>query len=174
MYKTTKQDDYKNFAVEQASQLKKLQANNQVEDVGGFFYTSSSNQEPYKHIWYGCLEIISLCDLIQTFPTHKDVSSWKEMISDYTNHYLLFMSQKNSFGIVPYGLFSNQDPGGNRKVGKYWYRYFMHPELKWWVGINANIASAGVGLMKAARILNDPKLKALAQSNLTGSSGSIR
>ena len=69
------------------------------------------------------------------------------------------MSQKNSFGIIPYGLYSKQDPGGNRKVGNYWYRYFMQPELSWWVGINANLASSGVGLMKAASILNDPKLK---------------
>ena len=87
------------------------------------------------------------------------------MITDYSNQYLSFMSQKNSFGIIPYGLFSKQDPGGNRKVGNYWYRYFMQPELSWWVGINANIASAGVGLMKAAEILNDLKLKQMAQNN---------
>ena len=88
------------------------------------------------------------------------------MVSNYANNYLTFMSQKNSFGIVPYGLFSKQDPGGNRKIGNYWYRYFMHPELSWWVGINANLASAGVGLMKAANVLNDPKLKAVAQKQL--------
>ena len=68
MYKTTKQDIYKNFAVEQAAQLKKLQVKNQEGGVGGFFYTSLSDQEPYKHIWHGCLEFISICDLIQTFP----------------------------------------------------------------------------------------------------------
>jgi hypothetical protein len=104
--------------------------------------------------------------MIKTFPNHKDVNSWKEVISDYANHYLLFMSQKNSFGIVPYGLFTNEDPGGNRKAGEYWYRYFMQPERSWWVGINSNLASAGVGLMKAASILNDPELKALAQKQL--------
>jgi hypothetical protein len=166
MYKTTRQDIYKDFAVEQASQLKKLQANNQDGNVGGFFFTSSSDQEPYKQISNGCVEFISLCDLIQTFPSHKDAPSWKEMITNYANQYLLFISQKNSFGIIPYGLFSKQDPGGNRKVGNYWYRYFMQPELSWWVGINANLASAGVGLIKASSILNDPKLKALGQKQL--------
>lgn len=166
MYKTTRQDIYKNFAVEQASQLKKLQVNNQDGSVGGFFYTASADQEPYKNISRGCLEFISMCDLIKTFPMHKDVPIWKEMITNYANQYLLLMSQKNSFGIIPYGLFFKQDPGGNRKVGKYWYRYFMHPKLSWWVGINANLASAGVGLIKAASILNDPKLKALGQKQL--------
>jgi hypothetical protein len=166
MYKTTKQDIYKDFAVAQASELRKLQVKNQENGVGGFFYTSSVDQEPYKNISRGCLEFISLCDLIVAFPTHKDLLLWKEMTADYANQYLLFMSQRNSFGIIPYGLFSGKDPGGNRKVGNYWYRYFMHPELSWWVGINCNIASAGVGLIKAAAILNDSKLKALAQKQL--------
>jgi len=166
MYKTTGQDTYKNFAVEQASQLKKLQATNQ-DGINGFFFTSAANQVPFKSkISDGCMEFISLCDLIKTFPSHSDVASWKKMISDYANEYLLFLSQKNSFGIAPFGLYTKQDPGGNRKVGNYWYRYFMQPELSWWVGINANIASAGIGFIKAADILQDPKLKAAAQKQL--------
>ena len=50
-------------------------------------------------------------------------------------------------------------------MGDYWYRYFMPPR-DWWVGINANLASAGVGLAKAARVLEDPQLQALAQRQL--------
>ena len=34
------------------------------------------------------------------------------------------------------------------------------------MGINANIASAGVGLVRAARILGDPSLRSVAQSQL--------
>jgi len=167
LYKTTGQNVYKNFAIQQASELKKIQAINQDNTVGGFFYMSITNQDPFiPKISDGCLEFISLCDLFQAFPSHKDVPLWKDMIANYANQYLMLMSQKNSFGIVPYGLYSKQDPGGNRKIGNYWYRYFMQPELRWWVGINANLASAGVGLIKASIILNDPKLKALAQKQL--------
>jgi hypothetical protein len=166
MYKTTKQDIYKNFSVAQALLLKELQVKNRNSEVGGFFHTSLANHEPYKHIWHGPLEFISLCDLIQIFPLHKDVALWKEMITNYSNQYLLFFSKRNSFGIIPYGLFSAENPGGNRKIGDYWYRYFMQPELSWWVGINANIASSGVGLIKAAEILNNPILSAIAQKQL--------
>jgi hypothetical protein len=166
LYKTTKQEVYKNFAIEQASLLKELQVNNTEGIVNGFFYISSSDREPYKNISKGCIEFISLCDLIQTFPMHNNVPSWKNMVTLYANKYLLFLSQKNSFGIIPFGLYSKQNPGGDRKAGDYWYRYFMQPELSWWVGINANIASAGIGLTKAAKILNDPNLKALAQKQL--------
>ncbi|MEI6050781.1 MAG: glycoside hydrolase family 9 protein, partial [Bacteroidota bacterium] len=166
LYKTTRLDLYKTFAIEQASQLKKLQVNTPEGGVSGFFYISQVEKKPYKNIWEGCLELISICDLIQIFPQHKDVSSWKEIISGYANNYLSFFSQKNSFGIIPFGLYSEQDPGGNRKAGKYWYRYFMQPELSWWVGVNSNLASAGVGMVKAADILKDEKLKAVAQRQL--------
>ncbi|MCK5277192.1 MAG: glycoside hydrolase family 9 protein, partial [Cyclobacteriaceae bacterium] len=166
MYKTTGQEMYKNFAIERAAQLKKLQAADQEDSVRGFFYSSSTDHEPYKNISRGCLELISLCDLIQTFPLHEDVPVWKEMILNYSKNYLSFMAERNSFGIIPYGLYTSQDPGGNRKIGKYWYRYFMQPELDWWVGINANIASAGIGMVKAASILNDQKLKSQAQRQL--------
>ena len=49
---------------------------------------------------------------------------------------------------------------------QFWYRYFMRPDRGWWVGINANLASTGVGLIKASRILSDPRLAAQAQRQL--------
>lgn len=166
MFKTTGLDVYKNYAVEQADYLKRLQVNDQNSTVSGFFKTASTDPEPQKDVKYGCLELISLCDLIETFPGHKDAASWKVMINEYANNYLAYFSRLNSFGIVPYGLFLGGDPGGNRKIGNYWYRYFMNPGLSWWVGINANLASAGIGLMKAARVLNDPGLRTYAQRQL--------
>jgi len=166
MYKTTKQDIYRNFATDQAAKLKKLQINTRDGDMSGFFQTSASDTGPYKNIWQGCLEFISLCDLAEAFPQHKDFSAWREMIASYANNYLSFFSQRNSFGIVPFGLYSGKDPGGNRKAGNYWYRYFMQPDPEWWVGINSNLASAGVGLVKASDILKDKKLKAIAQRQL--------
>jgi hypothetical protein len=165
MYKTTNLENYRHMAIHRASQLRELQKAKTGHGVSGFFHKSSADPEPYKHIWEGCLGFISVCDLIKTFPMDKNIPMWKKMISGYANDYLSMMSQKNSFGIIPYGLYSNQDPGGNRRVADYWYRYFMYPE-EWWVGINANIASAGIGLIKASYLLNDPKLRALAQKQL--------
>lgn len=122
LYKTTQQDMYKHFAIEQAAQLKKLQVNHQEDSISGFFYTSLDDHEPYKNISRGCLELISLCDLIQIFPSHQEVPVWKGMMAHYARHYLLGMSKRNSFGIIPYGLYTTQDPVGNRVIGNYWYR----------------------------------------------------
>jgi hypothetical protein len=164
MYKTTSKTIYRKRATDLALQLKKLQAPD--GEVSGFFYTSISNHEPYKNIWNGCQALIGLCDLIKMFPADKNVSSWKSMIRNYAERYFLLFSQKNCFGIIPFGLFEKEDPGGNRKIGDYWYRYFMQPEQEWWVGINSNVASAGIGLLKAATILKDNNMKAAAQKQL--------
>ncbi len=166
LYKTTGENSFVEFAVEMASELQKLQANQVEGPVNGFFFSSTSSQEPHKNISRGCLEFIALSDLVEAFPWHAEVETWKEMINGYAKDYLLFMSGKNNFGIIPFGLYTGKDPGGNRMAGEYWYRYFMQPELDWWVGINANLASAGVGLIKAAEILNDPEMKLAAQRQL--------
>ncbi len=164
LYKTTRNKRYRDFAVNQAAELKKLQAVGQPGTPGGFFYTSSG--EPYKNIWNGCLEAIALCDLIEVWPKHEDLPVWKGMIESYTHNYLAFLAGKNVFGIVPFGLFQGSDPGGARKAGNYWYRYFMQPNPEWWVGINSNLASAGVALSRASQVLGEPALKVLAQRQL--------
>jgi len=166
MYRTTSLQVYRKRATELALQLKKLQAADLSGGLSGFFYNSLSNPEPYKNIWNGCQAFIGLSDLVQMFPADKNVQLWKSMIKDYAERYLLLLSEKNSFGIVPFGLYEKKDPGGNRKIGGYWYRYFMEPELEWWVGINSNIASAGIGLLKAAAVLEDDRMKASAQKQL--------
>ncbi|MBD0289556.1 MAG: glycoside hydrolase family 9 protein, partial [Flavisolibacter sp.] len=119
MYKTTGLQVYHNRSNELALLLKKLQATDQSVGLSGFFYTSLSNHEPYKNIWNGCQGFIGLSDLVQLFPGDKDAPLWKSMIKNYAEDYLLLLSQKNSFGIVPWGLYTKEDPGGNRKAGTY-------------------------------------------------------
>jgi hypothetical protein len=167
LYKATGRTVYRDFAVQKASLLKALQADSRDGGAGGFFHTSFSNPDPYKNSFQVHFELISLCDLIQAFPRHADVPQWKKMVTDYSVHYLSFFSGRNSFGLIPYGLFPEGYPHGNRKIDRYWYRYFMYSRPGgWWVGINANIALAGVGLMKAAAVLGAPALKAIAQRQL--------
>lgn len=166
LFKTTQNSTYQEYAVNQARKLKAFQELNTDGEISGFFYTSNEKEEPYKNIWNGPMEFYAICDLIMLIPDHADVSEWKELVSAYARQYYVIMSRKNSFGIVPFGLYTGNDPGGNRKVENYWYRYFMQPERDWWVGINSNLASAGIGLLKASQALNDPDLKSYAQRQL--------
>jgi hypothetical protein len=171
LYKATGQRVYRDFAAQKAALLKKLQADSRDGAARGFFYTSLSSHEPYRDSFRAHLELIALCDLVQTFPRHGDAALWKKMIKDYSVRYLSFFSRRNSFGVTLYGLYAAADPGGNRKIDQYWYRYFMPVGreqwwARWWVGLNPYIALSGVGLIKAAAVLDDPALKAIAQRQL--------
>ncbi len=142
-----------------------VQANSD-SPVHGQFMNSPGRDEPYREISQGCWPWIGLCELASAAPDHPDAARWREAIARFTQDYLLPMAHRNNYGIVPYGLFVGEDPGGNRRIGRFWYRYFMRPERGWWVGINANLASTGVGLIKASRVLSDPRLAAQAQRQL--------
>jgi len=168
LYKATGMDKYLSYATDQARLLSALQVKDPISadiPVRGFYITSPDNPEPYLNIWNGCWHLIALCDLVEIC-NDSDASQWKEAIELYSQDYLLAMSKRNNFGIVPYGFFSKEDPGGDRRIGNLWYRYFMKRVDGWWVGINANLASAGVGLVKSARILQDPGLMSIAQRQL--------
>ncbi|HUQ64523.1 MAG TPA: glycoside hydrolase family 9 protein, partial [Flavitalea sp.] len=165
MFKATKEEIYRKRTTEVVQLIKQLQ-NNDAGEISGFFHVSLSNHEPYKNIWNGCQALIGLCDMVQLFPSDKKVNEWKTMLKNYADNYLMAIADKNNFGIVPWGLYKLNDPGGNRKAGACWYRYFMQPEEEWWVGINSNVASAGIGLLKASHILKDRRMKAAAQKQL--------
>lgn len=164
LYRTTGQPVYGDEADRQASRLMSLQ-DSMGTDIGGFFYSSPADTLPYKQIWHGTVEFISLCDLYNAFPDHPHAGAWKKSITRYTDDYLEVLTSRNAFNIMPYGLFTGNDPGGARRVGQFWYRYFMVPQ-DWWVGINANLGSMAVGMAKAAKILHDDRLRELAQHQL--------
>jgi hypothetical protein len=82
----------------------------------------------------------------------------------YCDDYLAKLIEINNFNLVPIGLFKSKDPGGNQKIGEYWLRYLTVTENDAFAGgTNANIASTGIGLLFASKILHDEKLISLAQ-----------
>lgn len=138
--------------------------------VWGFFWQQPdphgpSSYEPYRDIWRGCWPLIGLCDLLEAYPEHERAPAWGDAIGLFCQPYLQALAARNAFGIVPYGLYRS-DPGGARALGRFWFRYFYEENPKWYVGSNSLLASSGVGLVKAARLLGRPDLLALAQRQL--------
>ena len=108
--------------------------------------------------------------MLSEAPDHADARAWRNGLKLHVD-YLQSMSKRSCFGIIPFGIYYHRDPGGNRRIGDHWYRWFMKPggergSEEWWVGINAHLASHGVGLCRAARILNDTNVAHLAQRQL--------
>lgn len=152
--------------------LKALLALQIKDDPGarGAFLARAGQSDPSREIMDGNLPLLALCEAIARFQDGSDVDQWRTALSLHVDH-LLAMSTRSAFGTIPFGLYAAADPGGGRRIGKYFYRWFMktageYRDDDWWVGINAHLASHGVGLLKTAKLLNRPDLAGLAQRQL--------
>jgi hypothetical protein len=125
------------------------------------------DDEPSRQGWQGPEHLLGLCALYETVPDHKEAPKWKEAIRMYCEDYIAKLAELNNFNLVPVGLYKSEDPGGNQKIGAYWYRYLtVTADNAFAGGINANIASTATGLLHASKILNEEKLKTFAQRQL--------
>lgn len=172
LYKTTGKKDYLDQAVVLADRLMDLQVKKPIEgsrQVRGFFKTSSREEEPSRHGWHGPQHIIGLCTLHDLLPNHEKASLWKEAVRLYSEDYVLKLVELNNFDLAPLGLFKLDEPGSNQInwIGDYWTRFLtITANNAWGGGINANAASTGTGLLYAARLLNNDKLRTIAQRQL--------
>lgn len=168
LYLTTQNVSYHDQAVEYGDELLKLQKT--TNSAAGTFQSDRNTAEPYRDVENGDLPLLALCDLLENFPTDRKASAWKAAISLHCNM-LVSMSARSGLGIVPYGFFASGDPGGDRKLGDYWYRWFMEVTgsadiEQYWLGINGNLASTGVGLSRAGTLLKHSAYSSLAQRQL--------
>jgi hypothetical protein len=174
LHRRTGEEDLMARAAGFAERLLALQVVRPVDarsPVWGFFWErrapgqAPTSLEPFKAISRGCWPLIGLCRLLEAVPDHPDAAAWRGAVRRFCAHYLAPMAARTAFGIVPFGLYRRR-VGGDRQVGKFWYRWFMEANPGWYVGINANLASTGVGLAKAARLLDEPAWLELAQRQL--------
>jgi hypothetical protein len=140
------------------------------DKTDGFFLNRAGNTQPSREIMDGNLPLLALCDALEHLGDHPDAPAWRSSLQRHVDH-LVAMSQLSAFGTIPFGLYAGNDPGGGRRFGKYFYRWFMKPRGEyrdddWWVGVNAHLASHGVGLSRAAKLLSRPELAHLAQRQL--------
>jgi hypothetical protein len=167
---------YLNLAAGFADSIVALQVNTNGGSVHGYFWESAKRENYFRHIFDTDMFLIALCEICKNYPAHKNVESWKKSIENYCDGYLKTISGKNSFSLMPYGIYKNQPPGG-RPIDSVYYRLTMfqgdyrthQPSTNvsnWFVGINANITSKAVGLVKSAKLLNRNDYAVLAQRQL--------
>lgn len=170
LYKTTGDRIFIEKAISFADRLREIQVKEPVDNIyqiKGFFKSSSRDEEPSRHGWHGPQHIIGLCELHNIVPNHEKADLWKETVRMYSEDYVLKLAELNNFNLAPIGLFRSTDPAGNQKIGKYSTRFLTITENNaWGGGINANAASTGIGLLYAARLLNNAQFKAIAQRQL--------
>jgi hypothetical protein len=174
MHRALGGNEYSQLAGEFLKKLLALQVistQKSSDDPAGFFRAEPDNPLPLRAIMHGNQPLLAMCAAMEYLPDHSDAPSWREGLQHHVDH-LVWMSSRSAFGTIPFGLYLDQDPGGNRRVGKYWYRWFMKPRDEhpssgsWWVGINAHLASHGIGLSKASKLLGSAQLLYFAQRQL--------
>lgn len=129
--------------------------------------TVQSPGTPAHNLPMGNLPLWGLGLFCETFVGVPEAGVALQALHRYVEGYVLPMTQRSTYGQLPYSLYAT-DPGGGRRIGELFYRwgYENHEDGAWWNGINPHLASTGAGLAKAGRLLGRPELRALAQRQL--------
>ncbi len=169
MYLATDNSVYKNRAVDLADKLMALQETKYIAgqtEIKGFFYRDAKKNKIFDSLpAQGYIDgapggVIVLADLCDALPTHSKCSQWKESLRSYLEDYLLVLSNKNAFGIVPAYLSLTDQAGGQtgakmqRKVGGLYYQYLCDNR-----GSNKFLSRKAILLAKGSKILGNPKLR---------------
>lgn len=156
-------------AVTLADQLMALQETEYVGDqevVKGFFYGNPGKDAIFdSYMAHGGLDgapgaVVVLADLCDALPTHPNRPRWKECLRSYLEDYLLPLSDRNAFGIVP-GYLSRTPLAGGKRVGDLHYRYLDDNR-----GVNKFLVRKAVLLARGGRILGNPGLRDAAWRQL--------
>jgi len=169
MYLATDKSEYKNRAVALADKLMALQETQYTanqKEVRGYFYRDAKKSKIFSSLMaHGGIDgaeggVVVLADLCDALRSHSKYPQWKESLRSYLEDYLLVLSNKNAFGIVPAYISRTNLAGGQtgakmqRNVGGLYYQYLCDNR-----GANKVLARKAILLARGARILGNPKLR---------------
>jgi len=170
MFLATNKAEYRDRAIALADELMALQETKYVAgqtEVKGFFYRDAKRQSIFCSLMaHGGMDgaeggVIVLADLCEAMPNHAKAPQWQESLRSYLEDYLLALSRKNAFGIVPAYLSLSDSTlgqkGMTKRVGGLHYQYLCQNR-----GANKHLARKAILLARGARILDNPELRGAA------------
>jgi hypothetical protein len=134
--------------------------------IRGYFYADASREAIFEgYMAHGGLDgapgvVVALAELCEALPDHPKQAEWKESLRCYLEDYLLPLSKRNAFGLVP-GFLSLEPLHGEMKVGDIYYQILDDNR-----GVNKQLLRKSILLAKGARILNNPELRDAAYRQL--------
>jgi hypothetical protein len=155
LFRATQETEYRDHALLLGSALLARQntafiAGQQL--VRGFWM---DRNEPYVDLVCSALPPLALLELCETLPDLPDRPKWKDAVNLHLDEYVLPMTNRNAYRILPLGLFlGSPTPETYRPLaGGLTYRYF-HPVRKqfWWQGANCHLASNALVLARFSRL----------------------
>ncbi len=125
------------------------------KEVRGFWMQGS---EPYVDVVNSAVPPLALLKLYDTFPDAPDRSKWLDAVRLHADEYLLPMSNRNAYRIIPLGVYlGSPTPEKYRPLaGDLTYRNFQQTRKGfWWLGANCHYASNALALGWLARLRGD-------------------
>lgn len=168
LYRATREESYARDAARLAGQLAGLAYSDfpgSQKLVRGFWRSGAADPAPYVNAVYSAYPAIALLEMAAALPRHADVARWRDTVRLYLDGYVLPMTARNAYGIVPYGLFfGSPTPEHYRPLeGELTYRYFMPVRKQfWWLGMTSHLEGHAVLLGLAARHFSEPRYRELA------------
>lgn len=165
LHRATRDAAYAAEAAKLGQSLAALQASGYMASqkvVRGFWTTGSSHQAPYWEPVYSALPAIAMLELATALPSHADASRWRDAVRLYIDDYVVPMSSRSAYGVLPLGLFlGSPTPETYRPLeGELTYRYFMPTRQRsWWLGVTSHLESHAVLLAAASKVFSKPEYR---------------
>ena len=179
LYDITKNQKYKDAALEYGDYIVDCQAkNNIVEDKfsKGFFYESNEKEVilHFSHIGQEQAPITGLVGLCKTFTEHRNLNEWEETLRLYTNYYRKVTQYTDPYHMPPAGIYDlekaedeveeEQIKNGVKLSNRYYLRRF--PVWKTFRGNDGVILSQAKALATAGEYFDDQEILELAYKQL--------
>jgi hypothetical protein len=165
LHRATRDAKYAAEAAKLGESLASMQASGYIasqKKVRGFWTTDAAHATPYVEPVYSALPPIAMLELALAFPTHAEVSRWRDAVRLYLDEYVLPMSARSAYGVMPLGLYNGSPTREAYRPleGELTYRYFMPTRRRsWWLGVTSHLESHAVVLAAAAKAFGKPEYR---------------
>jgi hypothetical protein len=133
--------------------------------VRGFWRAGPSAPTPYADAVHSAEPPLALLELAAAFPDHPDAGRWRAAVRLHLDEYVLPMSARSAYRIMPFGLFfGSPTPEYYRPLaGELTYRYFMPVRRQfWWLGMTSHLECYALLLARAAGAFSESGYRDLA------------
>lgn len=172
LYRATRSAEFGEATATLAGELVGLQQTDYAGGqrmVRGFWRAARNSPEPYADAVYAAMPALVLLEAAAALPEHGDAARWRDAVRLHLDEYVLPMTSRSPYRIMPYGLFFGSPTGERyrRLAGELTYRYFMPVRKQfWWLGTSSVLGSYAALLANASQVFRNAEYRQLALRQL--------
>ena len=156
LHRATGEQEWAREARSLAKRLCELQVQDysaNQRQVRGYWKISTREATPYVDAIFSAVPALALLDLAAAFPSDPEAAAWHGAVQMHLDEYVLPLCARNSFRILPYGVFIKSPTAERYRqlAGDLTYRYFLPTRRGfWWVGTTSHLENYACLLAKAS------------------------